>query len=324
MGFPEERPRRLRRTPALRALAREARLSPGQLIQPLFVVEGEGIREPIRSMPGIERFAVDRVVEEVKEVERLGVAGVILFGVPGRKDELGSGAWDPDGVVQRALRRIKDAAPDLLAIADVCLCEYTDHGHCGVLEGGHVHNDATLPLLARAAVSLAEAGADVVAPSDMMDGRVAAIRRALDAAGRRETPILSYAAKYASAFYGPFREAAESAPQVGDRRGYQMDPANAREALREIRADLAEGADIILVKPALPCLDVVRAAREICEVPLLAFQVSGEYSMLQAAVERGWLDGERAVDESLISIRRAGADAVITYFAKDYARRWRG
>jgi porphobilinogen synthase len=324
MGFPEERPRRLRRTPALRALAREARLSPGQLIQPLFVVEGEGIREPIRSMPGIERFAVDRVVEEVKEVERLGVAGVILFGVPGRKDELGSGAWDPDGVVQRALRRIKDAAPDLLAIADVCLCEYTDHGHCGVLEGGHVHNDATLPLLARAAVSLAEAGADVVAPSDMMDGRVAAIRRALDAAGRRETPILSYAAKYASAFYGPFREAAESAPQVGDRRGYQMDPANAREALREIRADLAEGADMILVKPALPCLDVVRAAREICEVPLLAFQVSGEYSMLQAAVERGWLDGERAVDESLISIRRAGADVVITYFAKDYARRWRG
>jgi porphobilinogen synthase len=321
MPFPEERPRRLRRTPALRALVRETRLSPGELIQPVFVVEGRGTREPIRSMPGIERFAVDRVVEEAKEVERLGVAGVILFGVPERKDALGSGAWDPDGVVQRAVRRIKDAAPDLLVIADVCLCEYTDHGHCGVLEGEHVINDATLPLLARAAVSLAEAGADVIAPSDMMDGRVAAIRRALDQAGRGETPILSYAAKYASAFYGPFREAAQSAPQLGDRRGYQLDPANGREALREIRADLAEGADLIMVKPALPCLDILRAARELCDVPLLAFQVSGEYSMLQAAIERGWLDAERAIHESLIAIRRAGADALISYFAKDWARR---
>jgi porphobilinogen synthase len=321
MPFPEERPRRLRRTPALRALVREVELSPGALIQPVFVVEGHGTREPIRSMPGIERFAVDRVAEEAKEVERLGIAGVILFGVPDRKDPLGSGAWAPDGVVQRAVRRIKDAAPDLLVVADVCLCEYTDHGHCGVLEGGHVINDQTLPLLARAAVSLAEAGADVIAPSDMMDGRVAAIRRALDAAGRSETPILSYAAKFASAFYGPFREAAESAPQQGDRRGYQLDPANGREALREIRSDLQEGADMILVKPALPCLDVLRAARELCDVPLLAFQVSGEYSMLQAAIERGWLDGERAIDESLISIRRAGADALITYFAKDWARR---
>jgi len=324
MPFPEQRPRRLRRTAALRALVRETRLAPGQLIQPVFVVDGQGTREPIHSMPGIERFAVDRVVEEAKEVERLGVAGVILFGVPQRKDAQGSGAWDPDGVVQRAIRRIKGATPDLLVIADVCLCEYTDHGHCGVLEGVHVINDATLPLLARAAVSLAEAGADVIAPSDMMDGRIAAIRRALDAAGQGETPILSYAAKYASAFYGPFREAAESAPQQGDRRGYQMDPGNAREALREIRADLDEGADMILVKPALPCLDVIRAARELCEVPLFAFQVSGEYSMLQAAIERGWLEAERAIDESLLSIRRAGADAVISYFAKDYARRCHG
>jgi porphobilinogen synthase len=321
MGFPEERPRRLRRTPALRALAREARLSPGQLIQPLFVVEGEGIREPIRSMPGIERFAVDRVVEEVKEVERLGVAGVILFGVPGRKDELGSGAWDPDGVVQRALRRIKDAAPDLLAIADVCLCEYTDHGHCGVLEGGHVHNDATLPLLARAAVSLAEAGADVVAPSDMMDGRVAAIRRALDAAGRRETPILSYAAKYASAFYGPFREAAESAPQVGDRRGYQMDPANAREAMKEVALDVAQGADILMVKPAMPYLDLVSAVRHAWDLPVAAYQVSGEYAMIHAAAANGWLDLRRCALEALTGIKRAGADMILTYFAKD-ACRW--
>jgi porphobilinogen synthase len=324
MAFPEQRPRRLRRTGALRELVRETRLEPGQLIQPVFVVDGQGTREPVRSMPGIERFAVDRVVEEVKEVERLGIAGVILFGVPSRKDALGSGAWDADGVVQRAVRRIKNATPDLLVIADVCLCEYTDHGHCGVLEGEHVINDRTLPLLARAAVSLAEAGADVIAPSDMMDGRVAAIRRALDAAGRSETPILSYAAKYASAFYGPFREAAESAPQLGDRRGYQMDPGNAREALREIRADLDEGADMILVKPALPCLDVIRAAREICPVPLVAFQVSGEYSMLQAAIERGWLEGERAIDESLLAIRRAGADVVISYFAKDHARRRHG
>jgi porphobilinogen synthase len=321
MGFPEQRPRRLRRTAALRELVRETRLAPAQLIQPIFVIEGKGKRQPVRSMPGVERFSVDRLAEEAKEVEKLGIGGVILFGIPQEKDAQGSGAWAEDGIVQRAIRRIKNANPDLLVVADVCLCEYTDHGHCGVLSGQHVINDATLPLLARAAVSLAEAGADVIAPSDMMDGRVAAIRAALDAAGRSETPILSYAAKYASAFYGPFREAAESAPAQGDRRGYQMDPANAREALREIRADLDEGADMIMVKPALPCLDVLRAAREICEVPLFAFQVSGEYSMLQAAIERGWLDAERAVDESLLSIRRAGADVVISYFAKDYARR---
>jgi porphobilinogen synthase len=321
MGFPEQRPRRLRRTAALRELVRETRLAPGQLIQPVFVIEGKGKRQAVRSMPGVERFSVDRLPEEVKEIEKLGLGGVILFGIPQEKDAQGSGAWAEDGIVQRAIRRIKNANPDLLVVADVCLCEYTDHGHCGVLSGQHVINDATLPLLARAAVSLAEAGADVIAPSDMMDGRVAAIRAALDAAGRSETPILSYAAKYASAFYGPFREAAESAPQQGDRRGYQLDPANAREALREIREDLDEGADMIMVKPALPCLDILRAARELCEVPLFAFQVSGEYSMLQAAIERGWLDAERAVDESLLSIRRAGADVVISYFAKDYARR---
>jgi len=321
MGFPEQRPRRLRRSSALRELVRETRLAARQLIQPIFVIEGKGKRQAIRSMPGVERFTVDRLPEELKEVEKLGLGGVILFGIPQEKDAQGSGAWAEDGIVQRAVRRIKNASPDLLVIADVCLCEYTDHGHCGVLSGQHVINDETLPLLARAAVSLAEAGADVIAPSDMMDGRVAAIRGALDAAGRSETPILSYAAKYASAFYGPFREAAESAPQQGDRRGYQMDPANAREALREIRADLDEGADMIMVKPALPCLDILRAAREICEVPLFAFQVSGEYSMLRAAIDKGWLDPERAVDESLLSIRRGGADVVISYFAKDYARR---
>jgi porphobilinogen synthase len=324
MAFPEHRPRRLRRSAALRELVRETRLEPRQLVAPLFVVAGRGLRERVASMPGVERLSVDRLAGEAKELERLGLGGVILFGIPERKDALGSGAYDPDGVVQRAIREIKDAAPGLPVIADVCLCEYTDHGHCGVLEGGHVVNDATLPLLAQTAVSAARAGADIIAPSDMMDGRVAAIRRALDAAGWSETPILSYAAKYASVFYGPFREAAASTPQTGDRRGYQMDPANAREALSEIRTDLAEGADMILVKPAMPCLDVVRAAREICDAPLFAFQVSGEYSMLQAAIERGWLDPERAVDESLICIRRAGADGVVSYFARDYARRYRG
>jgi porphobilinogen synthase len=303
---------------------RETRLVPRQLIEPLFVVAGVGVREPIAAMPGVQRRSVDALAGEAKEIERLGLGGVILFGIPDRKDPLGSGAYDPDGVVQRAIREIKGATPDLPVIADVCLCEYTDHGHCGVLEGGHVVNDATLPLLAETAVSAARAGADIVAPSDMMDGRVAAIRRALDAQGLADTPILSYAAKYASVFYGPFREAAQSAPQSGDRRGYQMDPANAREALAEIRTDLAEGADMILIKPAMPCLDIVRAARSICDAPLFAFQVSGEYSMLQAAIERGWLDAERAVDESLMCIRRAGADAVISYFARDYARRYRG
>ena len=324
MAFPEHRPRRLRGSPALRELVRETRVVPRELIAPIFVVEGHGVREAVGSMPGVERFSVDRLGSEVKAVEKLGLAGVILFGIPDQKDALGTGAYDPDGIVQRAIREIKDATPDLLVIADVCLCEYTDHGHCGVLEAHSVLNDETLPLLAKTAVSVAKAGADIVAPSDMMDGRVAAIRRALDQDGLTETPILSYAAKYASAFYGPFREAAESAPQTGDRRGYQMDPGNAREALAEIRMDLEEGADMIMVKPAMPCLDIIRAAREICDVPLLGYQVSGEYSMLQAAIAQGWLDGERVIEESLVGIRRAGADAVISYFAKDYATRFRG
>ncbi|HXZ86506.1 MAG TPA: porphobilinogen synthase [Myxococcota bacterium] len=321
MPFPEQRPRRLRRTPALRELARETRLVPADLYDALFVVEGSGVREPIAAMPGVSRLSVDQLGDEAKRIADLGLGGVILFGIPARKDALGTGAYDADGVVPRAIRAIKKATPELLVIADVCLCEYTDHGHCGVYDGRSVHNDETLPLLARTAVVAAEAGADVIAPSGMMDGQVAAIRTALDKAGHGDVGICAYSAKYASAFYGPFREAAESAPQSGDRRGYQMDPANAREALAEIETDLAEGADLILVKPALPCLDILRAARELCDVPLLAFQVSGEYSMLQAAIERGWLDGERAIDESLIAIRRAGADAVISYFARDWARR---
>jgi porphobilinogen synthase len=321
MSFPEHRPRRLRRSEALRALARETRVLPGDLVQPLFCVGGHGVREPVASMPGVERLSVDRLAAEAKELERLGLAGVILFGIPESKDARGSGAWDDDGIVQRAIRAIKDATPELVVIADVCLCEYTDHGHCGVLDGPHVVNDATLPLLAETAVSQARAGADVVAPSDMMDGRVAAIRAALEGEGFADTAILSYAAKYASGFYGPFREAAESTPKLGDRRGYQMDPANAREALAEIATDLAEGADMIMVKPALPYLDVIRAAREICAAPLFAYQVSGEYSMLQAAIERGWLEYPRVVDETLVAIRRAGADRVISYFARDFARR---
>ncbi len=324
MPFPTDRPRRLRASEALRDLVRETRVSPGDLIYPLFCVEGRGVREPIASMPGIHRFSVDQLAAEAKEIHDLGLPGVILFGIPAHKDALGSGAWDPDGIVQRAASAIKDAVPELLVIADVCLCEYTDHGHCGVLDGEQVQNDATLPLLARAAVSLARAGADLVAPSDMMDGRVAAIRAELDQQGFSHTPILSYAAKYASAFYGPFRDAAESAPAHGDRRGYQMDPGNAREALRELRADLEEGADLVMVKPALPYLDVLRAARETLDVPVWAYQVSGEYSMLCAAIERGWLDGERAVDESLLSIRRAGAETIISYFAKEFARRRHG
>ncbi|HTO71563.1 MAG TPA: porphobilinogen synthase [Myxococcota bacterium] len=324
MPFPDQRPRRLRRTPALRELARETRLAPGDLVDALFVVEGSGVREPIAAMPGVSRLSVDQLGDEAKRIADLGLAGVILFGIPAHKDALGTGAYDADGVVPRAIRAMKKSAPDLLVIADVCLCEYTDHGHCGVYDGHSVHNDETLPLLARTAVVAAEAGADVVAPSDMMDGRVRAIRRALDDVHLEDTVILSYAAKYASAFYGPFREAAESAPQSGDRRGYQMDPANAREALAEIETDLAEGADLILVKPALPCLDVIRAARDRISAPLFAYQVSGEYSMLQAAIERGWLEAPRAVDESLVAIRRAGADRIISYFAKDFARRFRG
>ena len=324
MPFPEQRLRRLRRTESLRALVRETRVEPHDLIYPLFCVSGHGIRDEVASMPGISRFSADLLAAEAKEVHALGIAGVILFGIPDRKDPEGSGAWDPDGVVQVAIRAIKDAVPDLVVIADLCLCEYTDHGHCGVLDRGDVDNDATLPLLARAGISQARAGADIVAPSDMMDGRVGSLRRGLDAEGFESTPILSYAAKYASAFYGPFRDAAESTPSEGDRRGYQMDPANAREALREIAADIEEGADLVMVKPALPYLDVIAQARELFAEPVFAYQVSGEFSMLRAAIERGWLDEERAGSESLTAIRRAGADRIVSYFALEFARRYHG
>lgn len=316
------RHRRLRSTEAMRRLVRETELTPAHLVYPLFVEAGLNGRSPIASMPRQDRLGLDAVANEAKHLAKLGIGGVMLFGLPRGKDEIGSGAWAEDGVVQEAARRIKDAAPELVVIGDVCLCEYTTHGHCGPLgRGGIVDNDAALPLLARAAVSLAAAGCDVVAPSDMMDGRVLAIRRALDEAGFTATPILSYAAKFASAFYGPFREAADSAPAFGDRRGYQMDPANARMALSEVVADLEQGADMVMVKPALPYLDVIRAVREMTHVPVAAYNVSGEYSMLMAAIERGWLDGDRVIDEALIGIRRAGADIIITYHAREWAAR---
>lgn len=318
---PVHRGRRLRRTSALRSLVRETRLTPEQLVLPLFLVPGQGVRTPVASMPGVEQWSVDVFADEAPVLQELGLGGVILFGIPERKDANGSSAWDPEGVVQRGVRAAKAAAPELLVATDVCLCEYTDHGHCGVLADGEVLNDPTLELLARTAVSHADAGADLVAPSDMMDGRVRAIRRALDRDGHGHVPILSYAAKYASAFYGPFRDAADSAPSHGDRRGYQMDPANAREALREVRADLDEGADLIMVKPALPCLDIVRAVREITDVPVAAYQVSGEYAAIMAAAERGWLDEDRAMHEALLSIRRAGADLILTYWARAFAER---
>jgi len=326
MSFPEIRMRRLRRSEALRALVRETVLEPGDLIYPLFLCPGEGVRREVGSMPGVFNLSVDEAVREAEEAASLGVGGLLLFGLPEGKDELGTGAWDENGIVQQGLRALKqsEAAKKLVLIADVCLCEYTSHGHCGVIvegrEGWEVDNDPSLDLLARTAVSLAKAGADVVAPSDMMDGRVAAIRRALDAGSLAQTPILSYASKFASAFYGPFREAADSAPQFGDRKTYQMDGANLREAMREIDLDLAEGADMILMKPAMPYLDVVRAARERVDVPIGAYQVSGEYSMLQAAFEKGWLDPARAILESLVGIRRAGADFAVTYFAKEAAK----
>ena len=320
MAFPIHRGRRLRANEPLRELVRETRVSVGDLIYPLFVVPGQGIREPVASMPGVLRFSADQLAAEAKEIHDHGIPAVILFGIPEAKDPEGSGAYDENGIVQRATRSIKDAVPELVVIGDVCLCEYTDHGHCGVLVGSNVENDPTLPLLAETAVSQANAGVDIVAPSDMMDGRVAAIRGALDAEGFENTPILSYAAKYASGFYGPFRDAAESAPAEGDRRGYQMDPGNAREALREVASDLDEGADLILMKPALPYLDVIRTAREVFDVPLWAYQVSGEFSMLCAAIERGWLERERVIRESLMSIKRAGAEKIITYFAKDVAQ----
>ncbi len=321
MTFPITRLRRLRRTATLRRMVRETRLTRDDLVLPLFVVEGRGVREPIASMPGVLRFSVDAVVAEAKQVRDLGIPAVLLFGIPAEKDARGSGADAANGVVQRAVDAIKSAEPDLCVVTDVCLCEYTDHGHCGIVEHGDVANDPTLERLAAAALSHARAGADVVAPSDMMDGRVAAIRGALDAHGFGSVAILSYAAKFASAYYGPFREAAESTPRFGDRRSYQMDPPNRREALREMRADLAEGADMLMVKPALPYLDVLSEARREFDVPLAAYHVSGEYAMIQAAAERGWLDGERAMDEALIAIKRAGADLILTYAAKDVAAR---
>jgi porphobilinogen synthase len=318
--------RRLRRTETLRSLVRETRLHPGALIFPLFICPGEGIRREISSMPGVFNLSVDEAVREAESAAALGLGGLLLFGLPESKDESGSGAYDEHGIVQEGLRALKksSSAKKLVLIADVCLCEYTSHGHCGMVKKSgdeyEIDNDASLSLISRTATSLAEAGADIIAPSDMMDGRVAAIRDEMDDAGFEQVPILSYASKFASAFYGPFREAADSAPQFGDRRSYQMDGANKREAMREIELDLAEGADMILMKPAMPYLDVIHAARERFDVPIGAYQVSGEYSMLQAAFAKGWLERERAMMESLLSIRRAGAEFIVTYFAKEAAK----
>lgn len=320
MPFPVTRMRRMRATEALRRLSRETHLEPSQFIYPLFVCEGEGIRREISSMPGNAQQSVDKIVEECRELLSLGIGGTILFGIPEHKDEEATGAYDDNGVVQRAIRAIKQETPQLLVMTDVCNCEYTSHGHCGKIVNGDVDNDVTLSWLAASALSHAKAGADIVAPSDMMDGRVAAIRKELDAHGYSNIPVLSYAAKYASAFYGPFREAAESTPQFGDRRSYQMDSANSREAMREIELDLEEGADMIMVKPAMPYLDIIRAARDRFDVPIAAYQVSGEFSMIHAAARNGWIDLQRAMLETLTSIRRAGASVVLTYFSKDAAR----
>ncbi|HEY1014473.1 MAG TPA: porphobilinogen synthase [Herpetosiphonaceae bacterium] len=318
------RPRRLRATPTLRRMVRETTLGADNLIAPLFIAQGEGVRRPIGSMPGHAQLSVDQLAGEIDEIAALGVPAVLLFGIPAHKDAEGSGAWDPAGPVPAAIRAIKERAPQLAVIADVCLCEYTDHGHCGLLlgegEAATVDNDRTLALLARAAVAYADAGADIVAPSAMMDGQIRALRGALNASGHQGTPILSYAAKFASAFYGPFREAAESTPKFGDRRSYQMDPANGREALRETEIDVAEGADMLMVKPAGAYLDVIRAVRERWELPLAAYQVSGEFAMIKAAAQNGWIDERRAALESLVAIRRAGADLIISYYAKDAAR----
>jgi porphobilinogen synthase len=320
MAFPVHRPRRLRSSEALRRMVRETTLEPSDLVYPLFVMEGRAERRPIASMPGIFNLTVDAAISEAKAARALGVPALILFGLPDRKDPEGTQAYAADGIVQRALRALKDAVPELQLIADVCLCEYTDHGHCGVVAKGEVQNDATLPLLARMAVSCAQAGADIIAPSDMMDGRVMAIRRALQEAGHTDTPILAYAAKYASGFYGPFREAAQSTPQFGDRRGYQMDPGNVREALKEVALDLEEGADMVMVKPALAYLDVIAKVKERFDVPVAAYNVSGEYAMLKAAAQAGWVDGDRLVLEILTSIKRAGADLILTYHALEAAR----
>lgn len=318
--FPALRMRRLRRTDAIRQLVRETVLAPSDFIYPMFVVPGHGVRREISAMPGCFHLSVDEAVKEAADVQRLGIPGVILFGLPPSKDAIGSGAYAEHGIVQEAVTALKRALPELVVITDVCLCEYTDHGHCGIIEAGEIDNDKSMSLIARTALSHAQAGADMVAPSDMMDGRVQAIRQALDSHALTQVPIMAYAAKYASAFYGPFREAAESTPQFGDRRAYQMDPGNAREAMREIELDIQEGADIIMVKPALPYLDVLSRARQTYNLPLAAYNVSGEYSMLKAAAQRGWLDERRAVLEALTSIKRAGADIILTYHAKDAAR----
>jgi len=331
MNFPATRLRRLRSTAAMRSLVRETHLQPSALIYPLFICEGEGIRREVSSMPGVFNLSIDEAVKEAEACAALGIGGLLLFGIPNEKDEVGTGAYAADGITQRAIRAIKasKSTSSLVTIADVCLCEYTSHGHCGIVsrnpanrDGEHfeVENDSSVALLAKTAASLAEAGADIVAPSDMMDGRIAAMREALDDAGKQNTPIMSYASKFASAFYGPFREAADSAPQFGDRRTYQMDGANLREAMREIAQDIAEGADMLLMKPAMPYLDIIREARQRFDLPMGAYQVSGEYSMLHAAFQRGWLEPERAMLESLLSIRRAGADFIVTYFAKDAAK----
>jgi porphobilinogen synthase len=314
-----KRPRRLRSTERIRAMVRENRLSPEQLIYPLFVCEGQGVRREIASMPGCFNFSVDELTGEVRRASQAGIKSIVLFGVPDHKDAAGSQAYAEDGITQKAIRAVKREVKDILVIADNCLCEYTDHGHCGIIKDGEVLNDPTLDLLAKTAVSQAEAGADVIAPSNMMDGFVAAIRAALDANGFERIPIMSYAVKYASGFYGPFREAAQSTPQFGDRRGYQMDPANVREALKEAALDLEQGADILMVKPAMPYLDVIRAVRERFDAPVAAYQVSGEYAMIKAAAMKGWIDEERVVAESLTAIRRAGADMILTYFAVDVA-----
>jgi porphobilinogen synthase len=317
--FPVTRLRRLRRTDALRSLVRETKLDLGGLVYPLFVCPGEGVEEPLEGLPGIARYSVDLLCDEAEEAARLGIPALLLFGIPEEKDEAASGAYDDEGIVQRALRALRERVPGLVLITDVCLCEYTSHGHCGVVRDGEVLNDLSLELLAKTAVSHVEAGADIVAPSDMMDGRVGAIRGALDSEGFESTPIIAYAAKFASAFYGPFREVAESAPAFGDRRSYQMDPANLREALRECELDVAEGADVIMVKPALPYLDVIRAARERFDLPIAAYNVSGEYAMVKSAAAAGWLEEQRAALESLTAIRRAGADIIFTYWAKEVA-----
>ncbi|MBW1974336.1 MAG: porphobilinogen synthase [Deltaproteobacteria bacterium] len=320
MRYPEYRPRRMRRTENLRRMIRETRLSVDDLIYPIFVIEGENIKNPVPSMPGVFQLSVDKLVEELKEISNLGIPAVIFFGIPAEKDERGSEAYAQSGIVQRAVKVAKETCPDLVVITDVCLCEYTSHGHCGILKGREVDNDATLEILSRVAISHARAGADIVAPSDMMDGRVGVIRKALDENGFTHTAIMAYSAKYCSSFYGPFREAADSAPQFGDRRSYQMDPPNALEALREVQLDIEEGADIVMVKPALAYLDVIRLVRENFDYPVAAYNVSGEYSMIKAASQKGWLDERRVVMEVLTSIKRAGADLILTYFAKDVAR----